>query len=173
MEEITFSTDNELTLADIKEASVFVETFFAMVEDPDQIPASEENILWIQENIPDCVNLIKFNREVIGQTFIIPCTNEILNKFLGGKISENELFEEVKKKVTPSNFRSIYLCSALVREEFRNKGFAFEALKKSIKKVCTREQVKPSLFVDAWSEEGRNLARKVAKEMNLELRELK
>lgn len=148
-----------------------VEEFFGMSHDPAQIPATDENIKWMNKNIPECINVIKFGDRLIGQIFIIPCNQEIMNEFLADKINENELFERVKKEVTYDNFDSIYLCSATIYPEFRGKGLAVEACVKSINKICATRNLKPTLFFDGWSREGKNLAHKVAELLGLQIRE--
>ena len=51
----------------------------------------------------------------------IPTTLDLMNKFINKEISERELYE-----LTPLNtkYEAIYLCSALLLEEFRGKGIA-------------------------------------------------
>ncbi len=172
MDEITFSTDRgNLTLEENFETARMVEEFFGMSQDPAQIPATDENIRWMNKNIPDCINVIKSENKLIGETFIIPCNQEIMNDFLTDKINENALFQRVKKEVTYDNFDSIYLCSATIYPEFRKQGLAVEACVKSIKKICAARNLKPILFFDGWSNEGSNLAHKVARLLGLKIKE--
>ena len=97
MKGIVYSTDTGiLTLKDNIQSGKLAEQYFEMERDPNQIPATMENVRWINKNIPQCVNVIKYNNDIIGFTFIVPANKNLMRKFLSGKISENEMFEEVK-----------------------------------------------------------------------------
>src|SRR3989338_8115812 len=126
MKEITYSIDQgHLSLKDNIASGKLAEEYFKMEADPGQIPATMENVRWINRHIPECVNVIKDGRKMIGFTFIIPADKKIMNQFINGKISENEMFEEIKNSVDYSNFDTIYLCSAFIKPEYRNNGLAF------------------------------------------------
>ncbi|MGZ4157914.1 MAG: GNAT family N-acetyltransferase, partial [Bacteroidia bacterium] len=76
--------------------------------------------------------------------------HELMNKFLEKKISEKKLFY-----LTPigARYDAIYLCSAMVLEEYRRKGIAKKLTLDAIEKIRKDHPIK-SLFVWAFTKEG-------------------
>ena len=169
MKGIVYSTDTGiLTLKDNIQSGKLAEQYFEMERDPNQIPATMENVRWINKNIPQCVNVIKYNNDIIGFTFIVPANKNLMRKFLSGKISENEMFEEVKRSITYENFETIYLCSAFIKQEYRRNCLALEGFVKSVKKLMEKTKIRPILFYWEYTSEGGKMCRKVAERLNLE-----
>lgn len=81
-----------------------------------------------------------------------------MTQFINQKISERELFE-----LTPLNtkYDAIYLCSALLLEEFRGKGIAQSIAVKAIESISVDHSIQ-ALFMWAFSKEGEKLAEKVS-----------
>lgn len=170
-EKITFSVDiGILSKKDVEDSSEMAEEFFEMESKPDEMPASEENQKFVLEKIPECDNVIRENGKIIGFTFIIPCNKDIMERFLSNKISERELFEEVKLKINYENFDTIYLCSSFIKEEYRGKGLAIQGNVKSIRKIIADRNIKPILFSWAQTKEGEKSVKRTAKELGFELR---
>jgi predicted GNAT family acetyltransferase len=67
-----------------------------------------------------------------------------------GKISEKELFESVKPE---QQHEAIYLCSAMVLEEYRRKGIAKKLAVEAIDSIRKEHDIQ-FLFVWAFSPEG-------------------
>jgi GNAT superfamily N-acetyltransferase len=88
-----------------------------------------------------------------------------MTQFINQKISERELYE-----LTPLNTRyeAIYLCSALLLEEFRGKGIAQGLALKAIENIKMEHPIK-ALFLWAFSKEGEKLAEKVSRLSGLPL----
>lgn len=169
-EEVTFSVDRKLTKKDWDESAKLAQNFFHTENKLDEIQISEENKRFLQKYIPDCHNIIRAGRKVIGSTFIIPCNKELMKKFLTKKISEKDLFEEVKKKITYKNFDTIYLCSSFLKEEYRGRGLAIEGRIKSIKKILQGRRIKPILFSWAQTKEGKKSVKRTASLLRYELK---
>ncbi len=168
---MTFSTDTGiLTIKDNIQTGKLAEQYFKMETSPDQIPATLRNVKWTNKNIPDCANAIKDNNKIVGFTFIIPSTKRLMEDFISKRITENQMFEQIKKKVNYGNFEAIYLCSAFIKPEYRKKGMAFEAFIKSIKKITCKRKVKPILFYWKFTEEGEGLSKKIAKKLGLKIK---
>src|SRR3989344_6947209 len=168
-EHITFSVDlGKLTKEDVDESSELAEEFFHMNSKPDEIPASEKNRKFVLKNIPECDNIIRANGKIIGFTLIIPCNKEVMERFLSNRISENELFEEVKKKVNYSNFDTIYLCSSFIMQEYRGQGLAIQGRIKSISKIIGKRSFKPILFSWPQTKEGKKSVEKTASILGFE-----
>lgn len=170
---ITYSSDTKLTFKDLRDTAELAEKYFGTEKDPEQMPTHKEASLWILEQIPECVNVIKDDGKQVGFTFIIPCNEEIMDKFLNREINERQLYEEVrKKKINSKNFTTIYLCSAFVIPEYRRKGLVGNAVMKSIKKIVKTKHI-PTLFYDAYSEDGKNVVEVSAKKLKIKVLERK
>ncbi len=168
---IIFSVDSgKLTKKDIDYSSKLAEEFFHMESKPDEIPASEENRKFVLEHIPECDNIIRANGKVVGFTFIVPCNKSIMERFLSEKISENELFEEVKSTVDYSNFNTIYLCSLFLMKEYRGKGLATQGVIKSVQKIINKRRIRPILFSWPQTKEGEKSIKKIANILGFELK---
>lgn len=158
-----------MALDDCYETGKLAEKDFKMSYDGKQIPATKKNVTWIFNNIPDCNNVIKFNGEIIGFSFIIPCSKKIMNLFIKNKINENELFELVKKSVGYENFETIYICSIFIKPKYRGQNLASLGLISSIKKITKKRKLKPSLFCQPYTDGGRIVSEKTAKKSGLKL----
>jgi hypothetical protein len=88
-----------------------------------------------------------------------------MNKFINKEISERELYE-----LTPLNtkYEAIYLCSALLLEEFRGKGIAQRLGVSAIENIKIDHPIK-ALFFWSFSKEGEKLAEKVSSLIGLPL----
>ncbi len=89
-----------------------------------------------------------------------------MEQFLLNAINEQQLLDR-----TPVNteYEAIYLCSALVLPEYRNKGIA---KKLSIDGISSMQKENPVEFLFVWpfSKEGEILADRIAQATGLELR---
>ncbi|PIN79957.1 hypothetical protein COV11_04925, partial [Candidatus Woesearchaeota archaeon CG10_big_fil_rev_8_21_14_0_10_30_7] len=98
---ITYSSDtNDLTFKDLRDTAKLAEKYFGTEKDPSQMPTNEKESKWIFNNLSECVNTIKYNGELIGFSFILPCNKELMDDFLSKKINEAQLYKEIKKKIT-------------------------------------------------------------------------
>lgn len=88
-----------------------------------------------------------------------------MQEFLKGKINEKEMFY-----LTPlhGGYDGIYLCSALVLEEYRRKGIIKELALKAISAIRSEHEIK-SLFLWVFSNEGKMAAQYVANLVSLPL----
>jgi hypothetical protein len=95
-----------------------------------------------------------------------PTTNELMHRFLKSEISEKQLFE-----LTPLNIQydAIYLCSAMVLEEYRRKGIAQQHTKDAIHEIRKLHPI-TSLFVWPFTKEGSSLAEKISTSVGLQLK---
>jgi len=88
-----------------------------------------------------------------------------MTKFINKTISERELYE-----LTPLNakYEAIYLCSALLLEEFRGKGIAQSLASKAIENIRIDHPIE-ALFFWSFSKEGEKLAEKLSRLIGLPL----
>ena len=135
--------------------------------------ANDANQMQVDENVIQ--RLIKLHPNSVGELsdadgpylwlLLLPTTRHIMQKFLDGSLNEKEMLDQTES--IPS-FDSIYLCSVMLLEEFREKGLAKKITIESINAIKASHPIE-ALFVWPFSEAGEKLATKVAQEVNLPL----
>jgi len=138
---------------------------FSSRTDPDQLNVNENVMEQLQLIHPDTISEYDDGNGPVCWILCIPTTLDLMTQFINQKISEKELYE-----LTPLNakYEAIYLCSALLLEEFRGKGIAQNLTVKAIESIKTDHSIK-ALFFWAFSKEGEKLANKVSGLMGLPL----
>jgi hypothetical protein len=114
---------------------------------------------------PECLSEFDDNGPV-AWILIIPTTIELMDLFLKNSITEKQLLALTPLEV---KYDALYLCSALVLEEYRRKGIAEKTTISSIQKVIESYPIK-YLFVWPFSISGENLAKKIASICELPLK---
>jgi len=145
------------------------EDVFATRTDPNQLAVDDEVIKRLQSIHSATLSEFDDGNGPVAWILSIPTTTDLMTKFLQKDISEKELYE-----LTPINgpYEAIYLCSALVLEEYRCKGIAKQLTTEAIENIKKDHPIKV-LFVWAFSKEGASLAEKVAVETGLPLKKRK
>ena len=138
---------------------------FSSRTDPDQLNVDEKVMKHLQLIHPDTISEYEEGNGPICWILCIPTTLDLMNQFIDQKISERELYE-----LTPLNakYEAIYLCSALLLEEFRGKGIALNIAIQALERIKIDHAIK-ALFFWAFSKEGEKLAEKVSGLMGLPL----
>jgi GNAT superfamily N-acetyltransferase len=128
------------------------EVVFDNKNDPNQLDVDPDVIKRLQIIHPASVSEFDDGNGPAAWILLIPTTTDLMNRFLENKISEKELFD-----LTPLNtkYEALYLCSALVLEEYRRKGIAKQLTLKAIENIRKDHPLK-ALFVWAFSKEGDN-----------------
>ncbi len=140
---------------------------FATKSDPNQLDINEEVLDHLRKIHPATVSEYDDGNGPVAWILLIPTTTELMNQFIEGTISEKELYE-----VTPLNtkYDALYLCSAMVLEEYRRKGIAKQLTLKAVEAIRKNHPIK-SLFVWTFSNEGLIGAAALARETSLPLRQ--
>jgi hypothetical protein len=91
---------------------------FSSRTDPDQLNVNEKVMEHLQLIHPDTISEYDDGNGPVCWILCIPTTLQLMNQFVNKEISESELYE-----LTPLNskYEAIYMCSALLLEEFRGK----------------------------------------------------
>jgi GNAT superfamily N-acetyltransferase len=123
---------------------------FDIKSDPDQLDVNQDVITRLKLIHPATVSEFNDGNGPAAWVLVIPTTTELMNRFLKCEISEKELFE-----LTPLDraYEALYLCSALVLEEYRRKGITKQLALTSIENIRRDHPVK-ALFVWPFSKEG-------------------
>jgi GNAT superfamily N-acetyltransferase len=123
---------------------------FAVKNDPDQLDINQEVLEKLTKIHPATVSQYDDGKGPVAWILLIPTTLDLMNQFLHIKISEKQLFDQ-----TPldTKYEALYLCSALVLEEYRRKGIAKQLILQAIENIRKDHPLK-ALFVWAFSKEG-------------------
>src|ERR1035437_7866301 len=107
------------------------ETFFVK-NDPNQLDVNQDVIERLQKMHPSTVSEYDDGNGPVAWVLLNPTTLDLTNKFLEHKISEKELFNQ-----TPldAKYEALYLCSAMVLEEYRRKGIAKKFVLNAIENI--------------------------------------
>lgn len=141
------------------------EDVFAVRNDPDQIDVNEDVLERLRSIHPSTVSEYNEGNGPAAWLLVIPTTTELMLRFLEHKISERELFD-----LTPlhSKYEALYLCSAMVLEEYRRKGITKRLALKAIEEIRKDHPLK-AMFVWSFTEEGDLAADALAKAVKLPL----
>ncbi len=123
---------------------------FATKSDPNQLDINEAVLDHLRKIHPATVSEYDDGKGPVAWILLIPTTTELMNQFIEGAISEKELYE-----MTPLNikYEALYLCSAMVLEEYRRKGIAKQLTLRAVEAIRKDHPIK-SLFVWTFSKEG-------------------
>ena len=139
---------------------------FSVRTDPDQLDVNQDVLEQLEKLHPCCVS--EWNEEdgPVCWVLLFPTTSELMHLFLENEISEKQLFEQTL--LAANKYNCIYLCSALVLEEFRRKGITSQLSIKAIEKI---KQDYTILYLFAWTytQEGKIAAESIAKKSHLPL----
>jgi hypothetical protein len=138
---------------------------FSSRTDPDQLNINENVMEHLQLIHPDTISEYDDGNGPVCWILCIPTTLDLMNQFINKEISERELYE-----LTPLNakYEAIYMCSALLLEEFRGKGIAQRLGMKAIENIMLDHSIK-ALFFWSFSKEGEKLADKASGLLGLPL----
>jgi ribosomal protein S18 acetylase RimI-like enzyme len=141
------------------------EEVFAVKNDPSQLDVDEEVIDRLKRMHPSTVSEHNDGNGPVAWLLLIPTTNGLMVRFLQHNISENELFDLTP---TDTTYDALYLCSALVLEEFRRKGIVKRLAFSAIESIRKDHPIK-SLFVWPFSGEGDIASESIAGMVSLPL----
>lgn len=139
---------------------------FATRNDPDQLQVTRDDVKRLQAIHPATLSEYNEGEGPIVWLLIIPTTNEIMEKFLRGEISENQVLQRTKPG---EKYDAIYLCSATTLPEYRGKGITTRIALEAIDAIRKDHPI-TSLFVWPFTEQGKHLAEKLAAKTGLTLR---
>jgi hypothetical protein len=141
------------------------ERVFDAKNDPHQISVTDRDREKLLRIHPAAMTEERDGNGPIAWMLIFPTTCELMHRFLALEISEQELLDD-----TPAgcSYDALYLCSALVLEEKRNKGLAKKMLTEAIAAIRADHPI-ANFFVWAFTPEGDRLAEALAREFGVPL----
>lgn len=154
-----------MTLSNFERLVQLADEVFAVKSDPSQLDVNPEVLERLQKMHPATVSAFDDGNGPVAWVLLIPTTLDLMNRFLDSQISEKELFN-----LTPLNttYDAIYLCSALVLEEYRRKAITKNLALSAIENIREIHPIKAA-FVWAFSPEGDLAAETIARLAELPL----
>jgi hypothetical protein len=140
---------------------------FDAYNDPDQLNVDEEIMEQLEKIHPATISQHIEGDGPVCWVLLIPTTTAIMNQFIKGKLSENELLNQTPLE---EKYDALYLCSSLVLPEYRRKGIAKKVAFEAIKSIRAEHPIK-TFFVWNFSKEGGLFAEAIAKHEGLPLLE--
>lgn len=138
---------------------------FAVKSDPSQLDVDQNVLARLKKMHPATISEYNEGNGPCAWVLLIPTTLDLMNRFVSGEITEKELYEQTPLDVP---YEAIYLCSALVLDEYRRKGITKKLALDAIKKIGEKHPLKAA-FVWAFSPEGDSAAEVIAELAGLPL----
>lgn len=142
------------------------EDSFAAHEDPDQLVVDEQILARLRRLHPATVSERADANGPVAWVLLIPTTMALMEQFLTSTITEKELYERTPDK---GPYEAVYLCSALVLEEYRGRGIAKELTVIALESIRQDHPVQ-MLFNWPFSPEGASVAKAVSERNGLPMR---
>lgn len=139
---------------------------FAVHDDPTQLQVDQDVLEQLQRLHPASVGQQADANGPVAWVLLIPTTAALMEDFLAGKLTEQELFERTPMGAV---YEAVYLCSAMVLEEYRRTGLAKRMTLEAIERI-RRDHPIHALFCWPFTPGGDALAEVVAQETGLPLR---
>lgn len=162
-----FIDTGKITDEDIRGAFKLTEGLWSTKTDPEIIPSKVFTYNFVTKEIPFSYNVIKEDDLVIGFTIVLPSSEEDMYDFINEKITEKELFYRILE-TDRENFSCLYLCSAVIAENYRRRGLAKKSLMKQIEKFSNIYDIK-YIYSWAFSDAGKKICNNISEEINIPL----
>ena len=155
-----------MSLSNFERMIQLAEEVFDSKSDPEQLEVNETVLNHLYKIHPATVQEFDDGNGPVVWVLLFPTTNLLMDDFLENKISEKQLFE-----LTPLDIKydAIYLCSAMVLEEYRRKGIAKQLTLNAVAEIIKNHPIK-NLFVWPFTKEGRSLEEKISASVGLQLK---
>ncbi len=138
---------------------------FDVKNDPSQLSVDGKVMKRLQKLHPATMSEYDDGKGPVVWILVIPTSLDLMNRFLNNKITEQEILDLTRPD---TSYEAIYLCSAMVLEEYRGKGIAKKLTIGAIESIRKKHPIK-NLVVWPFSKEGDALADSIAKAVGLPL----
>ena len=141
------------------------EQVFDVRNDPEQLDVDQDVLSKLESLHPASVSEEDKGEGPVAWVLLIPTTCALMEAFIKGDISERELFLRTEQGFP---YDALYLCSALVLDEFRKSGIASRLTRAAIQSIAKDHPIN-KLFVWPFSKAGLELAKKLSAETKIPL----
>lgn len=154
-----------MSLSNLERLIKLADEVFAVKSDPSQLDVDADVRNRLLRMHPATLSEYNEGNGPCAWVLLIPTTIDLMNRFISGEITEKELYE-----LTPLDtlYEAIYLCSALVLDEYRRKGITKKLALDAIEKIREKHPLKAAC-VWAFSPEGDLAAETIARLSGLSL----
>lgn len=152
-----------MSLSNYERMIQLADDVFSTRTDANQLSVDEDVMARLHEIHPASLSEYDDGNGPAAWILVFPTTAALMNDFLEHKITEKALFDMTPLGVS---YDAIYLCSALVLEEYRNKGIAKRLTLEAIEQIRKDHPIK-FLFVWAFTNEGDIVSTKISLEVGL------
>lgn len=154
-----------MALSNFERMIQLADKVFAVKNDSRQLDINPQVLERLHKMHPASVSEYNEGEGPIAWLLLIPTTTDLMNRFLQCEITEKELFN-----LTPleTKYEALYLCSALVLEEYQHKGITKQLSLNAIEAIRKVHPLKAA-FVWAFSPEGDQAAETIARLAGLPL----
>lgn len=154
-----------MSLSNFERMIQLAEDVFAAKSDENQLTVNEEVIARLKRIHTATLSEYDDGNGPTVWILVIPTTLDLMNKFINKTITEQELLE-----LTPLDtpYEALYLCSAIVLPEYRNKGIAKKLTLEAIESIRKQHAIQ-TLFVWHFTAEGKALSETIARISSLPL----
>jgi len=133
--------------------------------DSDQLDVNDQVIERLARLHPNAVCEFDDGNGPVAWIILIPTTSSLMREFLNKSIGEQELFERTTEGAV---YDALYLCSAMVLEEYRRKGICRRLVLEAVENI-RRDHPIQSLFVWTFSDAGSAAAKALSEATGLPL----
>lgn len=154
-----------MQLTNYQRLIALAEKTFNLKNDSSQLHIGYNEIKTLRSIHVHTVNEYTINNEPVAWLTIIPSNEELMRLFLDDKLNEKELYNY---SIKLSDFNTLYLCSALVLEEYQKKGIISNMAVAAIQSLKTSYSIK-ALFAWPFTEAGKKAALSIANKVSLPL----
>jgi len=154
-----------VTLPNFEKMLRLAEEFFSVKNDPSQLNVTPGVIEKLKRIHPATLSDHSTDDGPVVWILVIPTTGDLMRRFLDGEVDEPALLDLTP---VPGSYDALYLCSALVLPDYRNRGLALRVSAAAVESV-RRDHPIATLFYWAFSEEGKRLAEAVSRTTDIPL----
>jgi len=154
-----------MSLSNFERMMQLVTEVFDVKNDPDQLDVDQDVIERLHKIHSATLSARDDGDGPVAWILVIPTSKELMHLFVDKTISEQELY---KRTLPGASYDAVYLCSATVLPEYRNKGIARQMTLDAIKAIQEKHPIK-HMFVWPFSNEGSALAERISKLTGLPL----
>jgi hypothetical protein len=142
-----------------------IDEVFSTRNDPGQLQVTQAQLKKLEQIHPSTLSEVSNEKGPLIWVLVIPTTENVMNEFLAGQLSEKQLLD---KTIPGTTYDCIYLCSVTTLPEARSKGDTKKLCIKAIEAIKKDHPI-TTLFVWPFTKQGEKLAEALSETFQLRL----